>query len=125
VLSDISFEALQVAKENAIRHAVSDRAFFVNANMLDGLEPGFDLIVSNPPYVKSADLPSLQPEVEFEPLTALDGGSDGLLFINRLIASRQFLKPGGRILVEKGYDQNIEGYETLEDLDGVGRVIVI
>lgn len=125
VLSDISFEALKVAKENSKMHDVYDRAMFVKANMLQGFKRSFELILSNPPYIKSSDLSSLQPEVRHEPPAALDGGTDGLKYVNILLNSTCYLKQDGHILIEKGYDQHLTGLRMLPDLADVERVIWI
>jgi release factor glutamine methyltransferase len=131
VATDISSDALILAKENAARNNVAERIEFLqgdgfaalkdwwgetpgksgsakNQNGSPGVSPHqFDLIISNPPYIPSAEIATLEPEVrDFDPHDALDGGADGLEFY-RLIASqgRAFLKPGGRVMVEFGDDQ--------------------
>jgi release factor glutamine methyltransferase len=108
---DVSEEALQVARGNAARHGVETRIQF---HLGDGFMavPGplqFDLIVSNPPYIASAEIAALEPEVrDHDPRVALDGGADGLDFYRRLAAEAPgFLKPGGRGLFEFG-----DGQET-------------
>lgn len=107
VATDISAGALAVARENALRHALQDRVSFHQTSWTDGVEGGFDLVVSNPPYIASAVIDSLDPEVrEFEPRLALDGGRDGLDPYPHLFAeSRRLLKPGGTGVFEIGYDQ--------------------
>jgi release factor glutamine methyltransferase len=107
--TDVSPEALEVAAENARRHGVSDRIEFRCGAGFDALpaEARFDLILSNPPYIPSAEIESLQPEVrDFDPRLALDGGPDGL-DCYRLIAAAApaFLQPAGRILLELGDGQ--------------------
>jgi release factor glutamine methyltransferase len=128
VATDISAAALALAKENTARNNVVERIEFLQgdgfAALKDGWgerprEPGladgqngspgfsphqFDLIISNPPYIPSAEIETLEPEVrDFDPRLALDGGADGLEFY-RLIASqaRAFVKPGGKVMVEFG-----------------------
>lgn len=107
VMTDISPEALMVARRNAESHAVLGRSTFSEGSWFSGVDGRFDLILSNPPYIPSAILPTLAPEVRyFDPRLALDGGSDGL-DPYREIADRalSFLAPGGRVLVEIGEGQ--------------------
>ena len=106
---DASAEALSVARENAERHGVSDRIEFRPGDGFAALpaDARYQLIVSNPPYIPSGEIGSLQPEVrDYDPRGALDGGPDGLDF-QRLLAARAatFLQPGGRIMVEFGDGQ--------------------
>jgi release factor glutamine methyltransferase len=106
---DISPEAIAVARQNAARHQVDSRIQFFLGDGFAALPPDarFDLIVSNPPYIPSAEIASLEPEVrDFDPRMALDGGSDGLDFYRRLAsAAGTFLKFGGRIMLEFGDGQ--------------------
>jgi release factor glutamine methyltransferase len=105
--TDISGAALKLAAANADRLGVAGRARFVAANWLDGVEGSFELILSNPPYIASAQITNLAREVAgHDPRLALDGGPDGL-DAYRCIAARagQVLAPTGRILVEIGPDQ--------------------
>jgi release factor glutamine methyltransferase len=112
--SDISPEAIAVARRNAERHAVTGRVRFYVADWLnlppDAIPPGgFDVIVSNPPYIPASDVDRLDRNVrDYEPRTALTAlGSDGLVFYRRLAAeSEGRLRPGGSILVEIGHDQH-------------------
>ena len=92
----------------------------------------FDVIVCNPPYIPTDELGLLQPEVRREPSLALDGGADGLAFYRRIAqAYRAHLRPGGALLVEIGWNQAKQvralfgGGETLKDLGGRDRVVVI
>jgi len=99
-------------------------------------EPTFDLLVSNPPYIASAEIDTLSKEVQNEPREALDGGPTGLAFLERLArAGLQCLKPGGRVVLEIGSDQEAAGLEifqtlgyvqtsVLKDLAGLPRVLV-
>jgi release factor glutamine methyltransferase len=107
--ADLSPEALDVAIRNAASHRVSDRIHFLEGDGFAALPEGirFDLIVSNPPYIPTAEIESLQPEVrDYDPRRALDGGPDGLEFCRKLAAeSRPFLKPDGRIMLEFGDGQ--------------------
>ena len=122
VAIDISQAAVVVAKRNAARHAVTNRVDFVVSDCFDALvlenppRPYFDLIVSNPPYVAEPSLVGLQREVrDFEPRRALAAGADGLLIIRRLLLeARTFLKDGGHLLFEIGFDQS-EAVEHLVD----------
>jgi release factor glutamine methyltransferase len=102
---DISKQALNVAKENAKRNDVA--AVFEWSDLFDNVMDTFDMIVSNPPYIPSGEIPALMPEVaEFEPVIALDGKEDGLHFYRRIIAeSKEYLKPEGMLLFEIGCEQ--------------------
>jgi release factor glutamine methyltransferase len=106
---DISPAALDVARQNAVRHGLEDRIQFFPGDGFAALPEAeeFDLIVSNPPYIPSGEIRSLQPEVrDFEPRQALDGGSDGLDYYRRLAAeAAPWLRSGGRLMVEFGVGQ--------------------
>jgi release factor glutamine methyltransferase len=106
---DLSLEALAVARDNAARHAVVERIQFRHGDGFAAVPAGtqFDLIISNPPYIPSAEIAALQPEVrDYDPRGALDGGPDGLDYYRRLAAeSAPFLSPGGRLMVEFGDGQ--------------------
>ena len=105
---DASEEALAVARENAAQLGLGGRMALLRGDWTTGLnEDSFDLVVSNPPYVRSADIATLDPEVrDYEPRLALDGGADGLDAYRRLAPEiLRVLKPGGRFLVEIGHDQ--------------------
>jgi release factor glutamine methyltransferase len=109
VALDVSPEALALAQQNAQRNAVDGRIEFRHSDGLAALKPEerFDLIISNPPYIPSEEIASLQPEVrDFDPRAALDGGADGLDFYRRLATEAgAFLKPGGTIMLEFGDGQ--------------------
>ena len=107
VATDISPEALGVAKRNAARHGVADRITFVETSFLDGLDTGARLIVSNPPYVPALSKPALSPEVrDYEPRVAVYGGDDGLEGLRRVVEdAAALLAPGGWLIVEFGYGQ--------------------
>jgi release factor glutamine methyltransferase len=102
--TDVSHEALEIARRNAQAHALADRIRWHQGDFFAAVpsETRFDLIVSNPPYIPSARLETLEPEVrEHEPRNALDGGTDGLDFYRRLAAQAgSFLKPNGKVMVE-------------------------
>lgn len=106
---DISEPALKVARQNAERHPTANPVRFYLGDGFAALprELRFDLIVANPPYIPSADIGKLQPEVrDYDPRLALDGGLDGLEFYRRLAAeARAWLKPQGRLMVELGDGQ--------------------
>ena len=109
VAVDISVNAIAVAKQNAASNGVDDSIEFRCGDgfaTLNGNDK-FDLIVSNPPYIASEEIATLEPEVRnFDPRNALDGGTDGLDFYRRLAAEAgTFLKPGGKIIIEFGDDQ--------------------
>ena len=106
---DISEQALGVAEKNAEKHRLESRACFCRR---DALEEGFlegkkyDLIVSNPPYIPTGDIAALSAEVHCEPMLALDGGADGLIFYRRFLeVLPAHLTEGGAIIFEFGYDQ--------------------
>jgi release factor glutamine methyltransferase len=106
---DISAEALALAKENAARNNLAERIGFLQTDGFAALAAGikYDLIVSNPPYIASAEIATLDPEVrDFDPRGALDGGTDGLDFYRQLAAeAKKFLKPTGKIMLEFGDGQ--------------------
>lgn len=141
VAIDKSPAALEVAKINAQKLSVVDRARFVLSdcfNSLDSYIDEFDLIVSNPPYVAEAALAGLQREVrDHEPLVALSPGPDGLSVIRKLIDDAPgFIKSGGHMLMEIGFDQGevvtrlVDGSawslrEIRPDLQGIPRIVVL
>lgn len=107
---DISAAALAMARQNAARHQVEDRLTFVCGDGFSALETGsrFNLLISNPPYIPSAEIATLQPEVrDFDPHPALDGGVDGLDYYRMLAREApQWLEPGGKLMVEFGDGQS-------------------
>ncbi len=132
--TDISKQALLVAKENAKQNGV--QVNFERSDLFDAVTGVFDVIVSNPPYIPSGEVPKLMPEVRsFEPMEALDGREDGLYFYRKIVAScPEHLKPGGRILFEIGYDQGravsglleeagFQEIRIVKDLAGNDRVV--
>jgi release factor glutamine methyltransferase len=130
---------LLVARGNAERHRVAERITFILSNTYDGLDGAecFDVIVSNPPYIRTDAIAGLAPEVrDHEPLSALDGGPDGLGVFDRLLAGAAArLAPGGWLLVEVGFDQSGDAVRritatpglilgpTVQDGDGQPRVV--
>ncbi|GBC59294.1 protein-(glutamine-N5) methyltransferase, releas e factor-specific [Desulfonema ishimotonii] len=107
--SDRSLSALAVARENAVRHGAEAIRFFCGDwfEALKGGGPPFDLILSNPPYIEAAEIPRLQPEIHrYEPVAALDGGTDGLDALRHIIChAPACLADGGTLILEIGYDQ--------------------
>ena len=139
--TDIAPAALAVARHNALRHRVADRMRFFCGDMLAALgekRARFDLLVSNPPYIRRAEIDTLEPEVrDWEPRGALDGGADGLNFY-RLIAAQawRYLNPHGAVVLEidaamgcevAALFEQAERYREvaiLQDYAGRDRVIV-
>jgi len=115
---DVSPEALALARENAARNEVAKRIDFFQGDGFAAFpaETQFNLIVSNPPYIPSAEITTLQPEVrDFDPRAALDGGADGLDFYRMFAAqAKPFLKPDGKIMLEFGDGQAGEIREIFE-----------
>jgi release factor glutamine methyltransferase len=105
--TDISLEALDTARGNAIRLGLADRATFVECDFASALSGPFDLIVSNPPYIRTIDIAALAPEVrDHDPHLALDGGSDGFDAYRVLInQAARLLPPGAFLVVEAGQGQ--------------------
>jgi release factor glutamine methyltransferase len=120
---DTSAEALAVARRNAERHGVADRIDFRPGDLYTPVagEPPFDLILSNPPYIPSAEIERLAPDVrDREPRAALDGGPDGLVVFDRLIAEAPAqLAPGGWLLVEIGAGQDEDARRRLAAIPGL------
>jgi len=107
--TDVSDKALELARKNALAHHVSNRIRFVREDLFsnkEGLRGWADILVSNPPYIPTKDLDSLEPEVQREPRLALDGGKDGLDALRAIIAAApRMLKPGGFIALEMEHRQ--------------------
>ena len=138
IATDISVDALNVAQENIRRYKLEDRISLIQGNLLEPLAMKVDIIVSNLPYIPSKLLKTLEPEILREPKIALDGGPDGLTFINNILKeSPLYLNPGGVILLEIDPDQNDrltalskEIYPdcnvwTEKDLLGLDRLIIM
>lgn len=117
---DLSPGAIEAATANAARNHLGDRASFQTGNWGDGLAERFDLVVSNPPYIPSHDIASLDPEVrEHDPLRALDGGADGLDAYRAIAAQLPgLLTPGGTAALEVGIGQ-AAGVAALLEVNGV------
>ena len=106
VASDISEKAINVAKKNAIAHQVQEQIEFVKSDLFSNIKGKFDIIVSNPPYIETKTINILDNEVRQEPYIALNGGEDGLNFYRKIIKEVPcFLKQGGQLCVEIGYNQ--------------------
>lgn len=136
VASDVSKEALAVARRNAGLLQV-DNIEFVQGDLFENIEGQFDMIVSNPPYIRTAVVEELMPEVlEHEPRLALDGHEDGLYFYRKITSNAlNYLKRDGYLCCEIGYDQGTQVKELLEsagfaevfvyqDLAGLDRVVI-
>jgi release factor glutamine methyltransferase len=137
--TDISSDALAVARGNAEKHGVADRIAFVHGDLFAAMggDASFDFVVSNPPYIPTSEVPRLPIGVrDYEPRLALDGGPDGYQVFERLISeAARFLKPGGWLMVEIGAPQAERarqrltehgGYElaaTVRDFSGHPRVL--
>lgn len=107
IATDISDKALEVAQRNARQNQVQKQIQFLQSDMFSNLkEKEFDIVVSNPPYIETKVIDTLSKEVRKEPRIALDGGEDGLKFYREILENtKQYLKIGGYVLVEIGYDQ--------------------
>ena len=141
--SDISADALKIASVNAIDNGVSERMEFLLGHNFspyaNASTEKADIIVSNPPYIRTADIEKLQPEVkDFEPRKALDGGDDGLDIIGSLISGFvDFVKPYGMLIIEIGFGQSQEILKLIEkdnrlvldtvvkDYQGIDRIVSI
>ena len=118
---DSSPAALEVARRNATRHGVADRVEFLEGNLFDPIPSGVsvDCILSNPPYIPTAEIPNLPVGVrDHEPHAALDGGPTGLEVVGRIIsAAGNYLKTGGQLILEIGAPQEAAVRKLLEDTD--------
>lgn len=137
---DIDETPVRVASENAKRHGVESRTHFLHGSLFEPLdqlgEIEYDIIVSNPPYIKSDEIEKLQLEVStFEPKLALDGGDDGLVFYREISSGGlRYLKSGGMLAFEIGHDQkeslieimdrDYRDIETVADYGGNDRVVI-
>ena len=135
---DISEKALEIAKKNAEALRVKQKVNFIKSDLFEKVKKmKFDIIVSNPPYIKKEDINYLSEEVQKEPKIALDGGIDGLDFYRKIVRQGyEYLKYGSYLCFEIGYDQKIDVIEIIEnenkyidtyckkDLYGNDRIIV-
>lgn len=137
VATDVSCEALAVARDNARRHGVAERIEFVETSYLDRVDGSFDLITANPPYVRDGDKAALARDVRHEPDVALFGGATGLRDIEGVLdAASDRLKPGGWFIMEFGFGQEDDVRARVEvrglrldhvhaDLQGIPRTAII
>jgi release factor glutamine methyltransferase len=126
--SDVSQDALEMAKQNAKKHEVEGRIEFVLSDLWQNLsnqELTFDIIVSNPPYIKSEGMDSLPPEVrDYEPRHALDGGEEGMRYIRDIIQEApRHLNRGGWILLEMDPDQTKQALGLIEASSSYGQKV--
>ena len=135
---DLSGKALRIAKKNAIKNGVKNKIEFIKSDMFENIKnKKFDIIVSNPPYIKKDVIKDLSSQVKKEPIMALDGGEDGLDFYREIINNaNQYLRRKGFVCLEIGYDQKKDVFELIKeqdifeyvyykkDLYGIDRVVV-
>ena len=135
---DISPEAIKIARKNAIMNNVENQIKFIESNLFENVKKEkYDIIVSNPPYIKKSEIPILEKQVQKEPVIALDGGIDGLDFYRKIVRqSYEYLKYKGYLCLEIGYDQKDDVVELLKngemysnvyfkkDLYGNDRIVV-
>lgn len=138
---DISKRALEIGRKNATDNGVADRIEFIESDLfqkLEGTDIEFEIIVSNPPYIRRADIEDLHVQVkDYEPAGALDGGIDGLDFYRKIVErGRLYLISGGYMAFEVGHDQaaevalimeNSSSFENIsiyKDLPGIDRVVI-
>ncbi len=135
--TDVSPEALDLARDNAGRLGLSERVGWIESDLFEAVpkQPGFDIIISNLPYIPSADVERLMPDVlNYEPRLALDGGENGMELVGRLLEqSPEYLRPNGWVILEIGIGQadvlarrKIPGLKyqvTAKDLSGIKRII--
>jgi len=133
---DISPEALEVARANAQRLEVAGQITFLESDLFQRVSGTFQVICSNPPYIKRDDLGKLAPEIAYEPAVALEGGADGLDFYRRIFRqAASFLEEPGFVVLEIGWDQarevralgeeaGLTWLQTVQDYGGRDRVVV-
>lgn len=137
IASDISMEALYYAKENALRNNISN-IYFVAGDLLSPFRYDlFHLIISNPPYIKTSEIPKLQREIKgHEPINALDGGEEGTDFYNRIFDNvSKFIHNHGSLILELGYGQSgkvramaqrtgFKNISIIKDYSGINRIMI-
>ena len=115
--TDLSNEALEVARRNVDIHGVAERVTLLEGDLLEPVEEMADIIVANLPYIPTDRIPKLQPEIQWEPRMALDGGPDGLALLKRLLHQAQHkLKGSGVILMEMDPEQVQRLTKVVQDL---------
>lgn len=134
--TDISDGALEVARRNAERCGMQHKITFLQGDLFEPVRGmKFDIIASNPPYIRESDIAKLQPEVRMEPRLALSGGDDGLDYYWRLSQAGDLLKDNGFLIFETGYDQagaiseilrarGLDDIEVKKDLSGLDRMVL-
>ncbi|MGZ4835416.1 MAG: N5-glutamine methyltransferase family protein, partial [Terriglobales bacterium] len=133
--TEISEEALEIARANAARLGLEQRVTFHSTDLLQGLSGPFDIVASNPPYVGESEYDKVQLEVrKFEPRCAVFAGAEGMDVIRRLAPqARAVLRPGGTLALEIGFSQEAavrevlrewENVRTVPDLQGIPRVVI-
>jgi release factor glutamine methyltransferase len=134
---DISDNALEVAKQNAIDRNVQDRIIFLKGNLLEPLPESVDILCANPPYIRSSDIADLHPEITaYEPVIALDGGQNGTQYIEQLIQqSKYYLRARGCAMIEIGEGQDVfvatlirklykdAYFQFISDPNGINRML--
>jgi len=136
-MSDISKNAIDIAKKNSKNNKVVERTSFIKSDLFENIKEKFDIIVSNPPYIETNIIKTLSKQVQNEPTVALDGGEDGLLFYKKIIEKAPyFLNNNGYLCMEIGYDQKEKVIELVkkenaflkieakQDLAGNDRIII-
>lgn len=136
-LADISKKALQVAKRNIEKNGVERQVKLLESDLFENTKDTFDMIVSNPPYIETSIIKTLQKEVQAQPMLALDGGIDGLALYRRIIQNaHSYLNKGGYLCLEIGYNQKERVIELLQkanqyeeiyskkDLAGKDRIVI-
>lgn len=133
VLSDISEACLEIAGKNCVRNGV--RCELIRSDLFENVEGSYDIITVNPPYIRTKEIDSLEPEVKREPTLALDGGEDGLDFYRRIREEfKKHINAGGLLAMEIGFDQgesvrNLFLYcgkvSVIKDMCGCDRVVTV
>jgi release factor glutamine methyltransferase len=138
IATDVSGAALAVAHDNAVAAGVDSRITFIETSYLDGITGPFDIVVSNPPYVKAGDKPALSAEVKYEPDVALFGGASGMVHVEAVLdTALRVIPSGGWLVMEFGFgqDETVEGLiasrsglrleRIRADLQGIPRTAVV
>lgn len=123
---DISDKAIEIAKKNAILNKVNEKCIFFKSDMFENVKEQFDVIISNPPYIRKNDIKDLEKNVQNEPIIALDGGTDGLDYYKILAKnSYKFLKEQGYLVLEIGYDQKEDVIRVLKETQRYDNIYCI